>query len=204
MSTADTLLDIFAIACIPMLVAGALCIAGAVTQPMGRMRKNLLTTGMLFISASMLDVLLFYRATTLMVANEELVFFFLGLMMLLIISFPSVRSKIDQQKGKLFGWMCRVLLPVFGITTVVLTGWSFFGDFLKPRQYLDGALSEKLVKRGNYGISSYHLRFNGAHYETTAKVYETVTPWVHGQAEIGVGSHVIFAFAPIPFPAANQ
>lgn len=195
-----TITDIFAIACLPMLGAGALCIAGAIFQPMGRARKTLVTTGILFFSASILVVLMFFRATTLMVANEEIFFSFAGLFLFLEIWFPAVRTIIHKQKGKIFGWIIMIFLAAVGLTFVSLFGWGFIGDFLLERQYLPGALGSKNIKSGKFGVPSYHLQFNGRSYQTTAEVYKSVDGPSFVRAEIGSGSNTIFGIEPVTFP----
>jgi hypothetical protein len=167
---------------------------------MGRVRKTLVTAGALLFIVCMLGALAFSQATTLMVANEWIVYSLLGLLLLLIVLWPAARANIFKQKGKAFAWFVVIGSSITGLAFFTLFGWHFVGDFLRERQHIQGMLGPKPVKSGRFGVPSYYLHLNGRDYETTAEVYKSAGSRGYSRAEIGAGSNTIFKIEPVPFP----
>ena len=199
-----TFVEIFGVACTPLVVFGVLLLGSAAffrikfhTAP----RLWPIWIPMAFIGIPIGLMAFVYRdETTAMVVNQSI----LGMLLyLLLISVPWVALRaFDQDMGKWLGRIFAIACPPLGLLLLWFAMQEFVGDFLSPRQFTEGTVRKKSIKPVTYSGKGKQspVEIGGVDFRATGEVYEAVGPGQCVRVEIGSGSRTIFRVQQSPHP----
>lgn len=182
--------DLFALLCWPLIAAGALIIYWASRMkdkiaPSKRSVFGIIALTMLFGPV----VYVFWKSTesAAMVFNTDLVMIALG---------GSVLAMMHLRRNKAVAWRLATLALV-GVLMIGVGGWKLIGDFVLPREFVDGTVIKTSRVYGYRRSTKYYIQINWQRYATTAEVYDRFQEGARIRAEIGIGSHTVLHATPL-------
>jgi hypothetical protein len=86
----------------------------------------------------------------------------------------------------------RAGIGLFGLALIGIAGAQLVGDYLLPRQVVQGAIDRLHAFGHSKGPDSYEVSIDGKLYPATTRLYDTLRPGERVRVEIGRGSGYIY------------